>query len=72
MPIVRVLVRLLGALLVLAALIAAGIVIHGWSLAELKQNRAVAEFHAASDSASLERGRHLVESLPLDPDDGLG
>jgi mono/diheme cytochrome c family protein len=61
MPLVRVLTRVLGGVLILAALIATGIVLHGWSLVELKQNRRVPEFKAASDSAAIARGRHLAE-----------
>jgi hypothetical protein len=61
MPIVRVLFRLAGGLMVFTALLTAGIVLHGWSLVELPQHRRVPEFHAATDSASIERGRHLVE-----------
>ncbi len=61
MPIVRALIRLLGGMLIVGALVAAGIVFHGWSLVEWRQNRRVPEFRAASDSASIERGRHLAE-----------
>jgi len=61
MPIVRVLTRILAALLVVTTLVTAGIVAHGWSLVEPKQHRRVPEFHAATDSVSIARGRHLAE-----------
>jgi len=53
--------RLAGGLLVFTAVACAAIVLYGWSQIELPQHRRVPEFHAATDSASIARGRHLVE-----------
>jgi len=58
---IRMLGRLAGGMLVATALASAGVVLHGWSLIERNQDRRVPDFHAATDTASLTRGRHLVE-----------
>jgi mono/diheme cytochrome c family protein len=58
---IRMLGRIAGVLLVITALASAVIVLHGWTQIELRQNRRVPDFHAATDPASLARGRHLVE-----------
>src|SRR5881396_2014113 len=60
MNVIRVIARIIGALVVLAAVIAGAIVLRGWSLAEIKQHRRVPDLRAATDTASIARGRHLA------------
>lgn len=61
MNVIRVLGRIIGVLIVVTAVAALAIVVHGYLLAERPVHRRVPDFHAATDSTSIARGRHLAE-----------